>query len=86
MNPIAGCKHAKVQNVAVLAKPIGPERRQNVLPAYLFDSISKQIHPSHHFFPRVGLEYCEKDDAQEMQGFADSLHVLAINSTDEKRT
>ena len=29
--------------------------------------MSKQIHPIHHFFPRVGLEYCEKD-AQEMQG------------------
>ena len=55
------------------------------LPAYLFDSMSKQIHPIHHFFLRVGLEYCEKD-AQEMQGFADSLHVLVINSTDEKRT
>ena len=85
MNPIAGCKHAKGQNVAVLAKPIGPERRQNVLPAYLFDSMSKQIHPIHHFFLRLGPEFCEKD-AQEMQGFADSLHVLVINSTDEKRT
>ena len=59
-----------LKNVPVLAKPIGPERRQNALPAYLFRYLrcmSKQIHPIHHFFPRVGLEYCEKD-AQEMQG------------------